>query len=157
MHLERARDLELDANAAPSDPPPSRDFARPPVSQVMRHEVVSLSPDQRLSRAADLFLEEHLPHIPVIDAGGHVIGAVSERDLRARVSHTVGEMLDVASVADVMTPNPMVARDTDSLRDVADYLLDERFEVVPVVDAEERLVGSLSYVDILAWMVDHAA
>lgn len=152
MDLERDSDPEPGASPAPGETESNNPTPDPPVSVVMRHAVVTLAPDQRLSRAADLFAREHLPTIPVIDSERHVIGTLRERDVRERGRSSRSDV----SVADMMTTDLTLARDTDPVHDVADYLLDERFVAVPVVDADDRLVGSLSYVDILAWMV-HAA
>jgi CBS domain-containing protein len=51
-----------------------------PVAQYMEEEVESVSPDEPLSRAAQLFALYAFRRLPVVD-GGKLVGIVSRRDL----------------------------------------------------------------------------
>jgi CBS domain-containing protein len=52
-------------------------------------------------------------------------------------------------VADVMTRSPIVVRRNTSLNEVARHFIQDRIGAVPVVDDDGRLLGIVSYVDLL--------
>jgi len=78
--------------------------------------------------------------IPVTDGGRHLVGVVSLRDvLRAEESQLV---------ADIMK-TPMSVPATLDAEDAARYCADAKVLVLPIVDAEDRLVGILTVDDAL--------
>ncbi|MBC7172468.1 MAG: CBS domain-containing protein, partial [Polyangiaceae bacterium] len=103
-------------------------------------------------------------HLPVVDGDGRVIGILSDRDLRSAVGdplraqvpkqplspHDPGQ----ARVTSAMTPEPRTLSKDDPLSVAMTALLDERFGAFSVVDMEDRLVGMISYIDVLAALVD---
>jgi CBS domain-containing protein len=52
-------------------------------------------------------------------------------------------------VEEVMTRKPMTLAPADELEAAIDLLLNERFGAASVVDNDERLVGIVSYIDLL--------
>jgi CBS domain-containing protein len=56
-------------------------------------------------------------------------------------------------VGEVMRPGPITIAEDASILEVADAFLDERVTAVCVMNAQERLVGLISYVDALAGLV----
>jgi CBS domain-containing protein len=96
-------------------------------------------------------------HLPVIDAEGALVGVLSERDLRARLGTEVERFPDAAfdllseAVEGTMRPDPITISADTTLRDALEILTDERIGALPVLDGE-RLVGIVSYVDLLAYL-----
>jgi CBS domain-containing protein len=83
---------------------------------------------------------EALAWIYVMNASKRLIGAIALVDLlRADVDATVGEIADV----------PQRVRTDAELEEVARLMTDFDLTVVPVVDAEERLVGVVTVDDVL--------
>lgn len=129
----------------------------PTAEDVMEWDVVTVTPETRLLDAVETMLVNDFRHLPVVDASGRPVGMLSERDLRA----TAGDLRAVLDASDrrdliervvesVMTPNPTcVSRDAD-LAAVAEALVDQRIGAVLVIDEAERLVGIVSYVDVLS-------
>ncbi|NLL89738.1 MAG: magnesium transporter [Dehalococcoidales bacterium] len=76
----------------------------------------------------------------VMDRARHLIGTVSLRDLVVADPE--------ARVSDIMTPNPVFVFTNTDREEVAKTLLDRDLIAVPVVDAEERLVGIITHDDV---------
>ena len=56
---------------------------------VMTGNVISIDPDQTVLQAARLMLQHHISGLPVVDAGGQLVGILSEGDfLRRRETQT---------------------------------------------------------------------
>jgi CBS-domain-containing membrane protein len=53
------------------------------------------------------------------------------------------------NVRDAMAPTALTVRENRPLRDVANELADEKVGALPIVDADGKLVGIVSYVDVL--------
>ncbi|PYI66086.1 magnesium transporter [Arthrobacter livingstonensis] len=83
--------------------------------------------------------------IPVTDAGRHLVGVVSLRDvLRADESELI---------ADIMK-TPLSVPAVQDAEEAARYCADAKVLVLPIVDAEDRLVGILTVDDALRILED---
>ena len=51
------------------------------VADIMTPTVLSAAPDQPLAAVADLMVTRHLSIVPVVDSGGHLLGAVTKTSL----------------------------------------------------------------------------
>jgi CBS domain-containing protein len=60
-------------------------------------------------------------------------------ELQKLISKTYGKV-----VGDLMTPSPLVVRDSTNLEDAARLLLETKFRRLPVVDADGKLIGILT-------------
>ena len=61
------------------------------------------------------------------------------------------------NIRDIMTPNVICARDTDDVLAVAQRMSDEQVRRLPVIDANDRLVGMVSLGDLSREAQDSAA
>jgi len=102
-------------------------------------------------------VESRVHHLPVL-RDGVVVGVVSDRDLRSAAPAVLALLEDAATaaerlgdpVADVMSKNVLsVTPDTDA-QAVADLMIEHHVGAVIVVDpGSDKLVGIISYVDVL--------
>jgi CBS-domain-containing membrane protein len=128
------------------------------VDAVMTHDPVSVGPETCLAEAAEALLQGGFRHLPVIDDAGRLVGILSERDLRTRLGLEVegfcAATLEAltAPVSEAMTPDPISARVGAPLSEVLEAFTTERLGSLPVIDDADRLVGILSYVDVLRWL-----
>jgi CBS domain-containing protein len=83
--------------------------------------------------------------IPVCE-NEKVIGMVTDRDIAVRAI-AEGRGPD-CSVRDLMSENIICARDTDDVQAVAQQMSDAQVRRLPVVDADDRLVGMVSLGDL---------
>jgi CBS domain-containing protein len=118
---------------------------------VMTRPVISLRATVPAHDAAALLVSHGFTAAPVVDDHERVVGIATEADLvRERIvpeGWTVGDRPE-PTVADVMTPDPVVARSDDDLADIVTTMLDRGIRSVPVVD-DGRLVGVVSRRDVL--------
>jgi CBS domain-containing protein len=112
--------------------------------------------DDNLIDAAARMAERNVRHLPVIDGDRHVVGILSDRDVRTMIGDSSRSLrpsealvrMQSLHVADAMTRDAFVVRQDAPFADVARVFIDQRVGAVPVVDDEERLVGIISYVDV---------
>ena len=115
------------------------------ISELMTTEVQTVGADQTIREAAGFMLRAEAGSIPVTD-GDRVIGIITDRDIAVR---GVAEGRDHATlVRDVMSDGVVCARDDDDVEEVAERMSREQVRRLPVLDAEERLVGIISLGDL---------
>lgn len=130
------------------------------VDQVMSTRVVSIQPDATLGEAAGMMLEGGFRHLPVLDEDERLVGVLSERDLREWLGVELREWPRAArnldeAVSSAMVSNPTAMHSGVKLLAALEVFADERIGALPVLDEHERLVGVLSYVDVLDWLRRH--
>lgn len=125
-------------------------------SDLIDHEVVTVEADDYLLDAAGKMQSKNVRHLPVVDGTGKIVGILSDRDIRAAVGDPMSvyqagarDRLNALRVSHVMTRDPITANVRDSLPAIAGLFVDHRLSAVPVVDDEDKLVGLISYLDIL--------
>jgi CBS domain-containing protein len=128
-------------------------------ADLMTPEPIVIQPDDDISTAITLLDGTTFRHLPVVDEQGALVGMISDRDLRALlVPHflrreTVEGIVARAEapVSSVMTGNVVTVDMEDDVSMVADLIMRHKVGAVPVVDADARLVGIVSYVDLLRY------
>ncbi len=114
------------------------------VESLMTTGVVAVKDSDSLAEADQAMRTAAIRHLPVVDAKGHVVGMVSNRDLapvkRAKKEHRVGEVMS----RDVIT----VRADSDAA-DAADVMLEKKIGALPVVGSQEELIGIVTETDFL--------
>lgn len=127
------------------------------VADVMTRAPATVAPSDTLYLALSLMMGGGIRHLPVVDREGHVIGIMSDRDIRT----TIGDPMSLLSgpraydevlatpVARMMTVEPVVVPRNAAIEVVAQRLMVHRLSAVPVVDEQGRLVGIVSYIDLL--------
>lgn len=120
-------------------------------------EPICVLPGDSLVAAVSRMVRERIRHMIVADADRRVVGILSDRDLRLLLGDkqlkTMGEDVDGLEVRWAMTPSPHVIREDASIYELASYFIDERVGALPVVDEDRRLVGVVSYVDLLGYFI----
>jgi CBS domain-containing protein len=105
-----------------------------------------VSEQQSVLDVARLMVEHNIGAVPVV-RDGKLVGIFSERDLLKR---TVAEGRDPAKtlVSEVMTPDPLVVKPTDSVEHCMIVMKQHNFRHLPVCDSG-RMVGIVSLRDIM--------
>ena len=115
------------------------------VSEVMTTEIETISADQSAREAASFMLRADAGSIPVCE-GDKVIGMITDRDIAVR-GVAEGKGPD-CSVRDLMSSELIYARDTDDVLAIAQRMSDKQVRRLPVLDAEDKLVGMVSLGDL---------
>jgi CBS domain-containing protein len=116
------------------------------VSEVMTRGVRTLAPTDSVVLAAQAMQELNVGAIPVCD-GGRLVGMVTDRDIVLR-SVAQDCNLRTTQLKDVMSTGVRWSREDESVDDVLQQMSDRQIRRVPVLDADERLVGILSLGDV---------
>ncbi|MCI0671380.1 MAG: CBS domain-containing protein [Myxococcaceae bacterium] len=118
------------------------------VSEVMKREVVTVSPDETVEAAARRMRDADVGFLPVCDADGRPLGTLTDRDVVLRV---VAERRSSAlPVRAVMTHEVVACRPGDAVSD-AERLMHEHHKArLLCTDARGRLKGVLALADIAA-------
>ena len=115
------------------------------ISEVMTTEVEKVSADQTAREAASFMLRADAGSIPVCD-GDRVIGMITDRDIAVR-GVAEGRGPDTP-VSELMSDGIICAHEDDDVQSVAQRMSEEQVRRMPVVDAEERLIGIVSLGDL---------
>lgn len=123
--------------------------------QIMQRPVVVVQEDDSVEYAWRLLRDRRIHQAPVLDAHGRLVGIVSERDLLTAINIDDGRVLDVLQrqVKDVMTSPVMAAVPDTDIRRIAQAMLTQGVDGVPIVNKTEALVGFISRSDILRAVV----
>jgi CBS domain-containing protein len=146
------------------------------VRDVMTAEVSTLRPDEKVELAADVLAQKGVGSLPVVDGEGRLLGILRDDDLiasEARVhvptfinflglgmafpgemKHLEQELKKIAGarVADVMQIDPPTVSPDATLEDVATIMHDRGVNSLPVVDADNGLVGIVARADIVRFI-----
>jgi CBS domain-containing protein len=115
------------------------------VSEVMTTEVETISSEQTAREAASFMLRADAGSIPVCE-GDRVIGMITDRDIAVR-GVAEGRGPDTP-VSELMSDGIICAREDEDIETVAQRMSDEQVRRLPVLDAEERLIGIVSLGDL---------
>jgi CBS domain-containing protein len=138
------------------------------VKDVMTRNVISVQSDDQVLKAARLMLQNRISGLPVLDKDGELVGVVTEGDFLRRselgtqrrrskwLEFIVGpgklaEDYVHASgrkVEEIMTPDPSVIDEEDTLEKVVELMERRRVKRLPVVRAG-RMVGIISRANLL--------
>lgn len=108
----------------------------------MIYDPVTIHVDANVGDALRLMAENHIGGIPVVDAGKHLIGIVTNRDLRFQDNMST-PVKDVMTCENLITVSPKT-----TIPEATEVLRSNRIEKLPVVDADGKLVGLITYRDI---------
>ena len=133
-----------------------------PVARVMTPTPVALHPWEPLLEAAALMAQRAVRHVPVTDAEGRLVGIISDRDVRTAVGDPAEALrrepqdIEVLRVSSAMTSPAESTPEDAPLTDVAERLARTPAGALPVVDRGGRVVGIVSYVDVVRTLLDVA-
>lgn len=104
---------------------------------------ITVGKDATVFDAKSLMREYGIGGIPVVDANGILIGIVTNRDLRF-------EKNNERKIAEIMTSENLVTVAKGTSLPQAEIILQEnKIEKLPVVDADYKLVGLITFRDII--------
>lgn len=107
----------------------------------MIYDPVTITGNETVGDALRLMHDNHIGGIPVVDADNRLVGIVTNRDLRFQTD------MDIR-ISDVMTKENLVTTTNPNLDEASQILLRHKIEKLPVVDADNHLVGLITYRDI---------
>lgn len=133
------------------------------VTNTMTQKVITIDKSASIFEAQKLMTDHRIRHLPIVDPKGHLLGIVTDRDIRSalpyelfRAKDNVAAQQQVSglTVADVMTANPLTISPMDTIQDALLRIQKERVGAFPVVDDHNVLKGILSVRDLLRAFVN---
>ena len=110
----------------------------------MISDPVTINQDQTVGEALSLMHEYHIGGIPVTDGEKHLVDIVTNRDVR------FFDDMDVPVRAVMTSENLVTIPDTRTDRDYVKSVLQQyKVEKLPVVDGKGRIVGLITYKDLI--------
>lgn len=143
------------------------------VKDLMSTNVITVTPETPVSEIAEIIHKHHFTGVPVVNAEGHVIGTISERDFITATSglylptyikllssmdyvqgahkglpHVVEQVVN-ATAKDIMNQDVPFARPDTTLEQLAMMFAVKRVNPIPVTDATNKLLGIISRSDLI--------
>ena len=108
----------------------------------MIYDPVTIRRGKTVREALAMMAEYHIGGIPVVDEDNHLVGIVTNRDLRfeRRFDKTIDEVMT--------SENLVITHQQTDLTAAAQILQENKIEKLPVVDKDNHLVGLITYKDI---------
>lgn len=129
------------------------------VIDVMSKDPLTVSPSDTVGKAEDLMYENHYRQLPVVE-NKQLIGIVSDRDIRSFLAQS--SLLEPeeraralrTKVTNIMTSKPLTVSPDDDLREAVELLIEEKIGGIPVMDESQGLMGIVTYVDVLRFLLN---
>ena len=126
------------------------------VSEIMKHELVTLDPEETLDLSDDVMSLGRIRHMPVVE-DGKLVGIVSRSDLLAASLTNAFDFapekrrafLRCIAVRDVMTKEVIAAGPGTTLEEAARIFRRHQVSSLPVVDADGEVRGLITASDLL--------
>jgi len=129
------------------------------IRHYMTPDPITVTEETLLPEARRILNTYRIRHLPVIGADGKLFCIVTDRDLRSAYPSSVTtkynavnsyEMVEKTTVADIMTTECATLPPEASLDDALEIFDKEKVGGIPVVDEEDKIVGFLSLLDLIA-------
>ena len=118
-------------------------------SDIMTTEVTFCVPQDSVEHAARLMRTEDVGPIPVVEnpESKRLVGIITDRDITVKVI-AEGREARRTRVGDIMTPDPVSCRESDSIHSAISAMSNHQVRRIPIVDENDRLAGIISQADV---------
>lgn len=122
------------------------------IDRVGYRKPVTVPLDVTVAQALDLMQRRRVGCLLVVEEG-RLMGIFTERDVLRRVL-APATALEVP-IAEVMTRDPVVARRGEPLAQVLSRMFAGGFRHLPLLEAEDHIVGTISIKRLIRFIADH--
>lgn len=117
----------------------------------MSKRPVTIRADADYKQALTLMQEHAMHHVPVLDAGGKLVGVLAERDLLLAAMHYLQSAIEVS---EIMHREVITAAPDMPLTEAAMLMINNQIGGLPIMDGKKRLVGIITETDIFRAFVE---
>jgi len=141
------------------------------VKDIMTTDLITVTPNMDIARAAKILLDNRINGVPVVDDSGRLVGLLCQSDLitqqkklpiptlftfldglirltsMKQLEKQVGKIAAL-TVSEAMTPKPVTVSPDTGIETVAALMVDSNFHTLPVVE-DSDLVGIIGKEDVL--------
>jgi CBS domain-containing protein len=126
------------------------------VEEVMTRSPLTIRWDRTIGVAWKLMKDRKIRHLPVLDDKGHLVGIVTDRDLRQVIfdpslQEQLGNLpraLNILTVREVMTWGVVTVQPQTEIREAARIMHEQKIGALPVVRGD-KVAGMLTETDVL--------
>ncbi|MFC4556720.1 acetoin utilization AcuB family protein [Virgibacillus kekensis] len=126
------------------------------VEEIMKTNIITLSPSATIAEAWNLLQENHIRHIPITNEEYQVVGIVSDRDVRDATPSIFNKESNQKElenkIQSIMSEPVVTVHPLDFVEEVARIFYDEEFACLPVV-RNDKLVGIITEKDMLHTLI----
>ncbi len=127
------------------------------IENIMTKELITLSMDEPLSKAKDIFESNTVHHLLITDDDGLLTGIITDRDIYKHLSPTAGTSQEThkdtaqlqKKLHQIMARNLITVQAQHSLSESVLLFYDNHISCLPVVDKDNKLLGIITWRDIL--------
>lgn len=116
------------------------------VQEIMAKDAITVSPDENISSAAQLMMDNDIRSLIVVDRK-EVIGIITDEDIVRRA--VAQKKSHKTLVGDVMTPTIITASPDEDLVTVSMKMNKADISSVPIVDKSRALIGIITRTDMM--------
>lgn len=124
-----------------------------PIDRLIRRPARTLGADASCVEAAAMMRDDQIGAVVVTDDDRRVLGIVTDRDLAVRVIAAGRDPKRVA-LREVMSGEPIYLSRTRNVAQLLATMRDLAVRRVPVVDDDGRVLGLISFDDVLVLLAD---
>ncbi|MBI4019451.1 MAG: CBS domain-containing protein [Candidatus Aenigmarchaeota archaeon] len=127
----------------------------------MAEKCDSLSSSATIADFVKLARQKNMEVMPIVGEDGKLVGIVTEKDLiklmkveGASSNYPIIERklpreILAESISSIMTQDPVTLKETDTMEDALNMILNHDFRRIIIVDSEGKLIGKIRIVDII--------
>ena len=112
------------------------------LESIIDKDYIAVRPDMQLGDLVHAISRSHTSFIPVLDAGGSLVGEIDVTKIRHIMFRT--ELYQKFSVAQIMTQSPATLRRNDPMEEVMGKFDKTDVPFLPVLDENNKLLGFIS-------------
>lgn len=124
------------------------------IKNLMSEDIITIDKDQNLSDALKLLRKNNVSRLPVTN-NKELVGIISERDIADKLGSSKYESMPASRlhISSVMVKDVFTVPETMQLDEVAKLMLENGIGSVPVMDADDKMVGIVSKADFVTLAV----
>lgn len=146
--MSGATRIDVGASAGATSRPRVMDTRNARVSDVMSTHVYTCGMDDTLDRAARIMAEHECGAVPVVDAAGHAIAMVTDRDI-CMAALACRKLLSQIPVMTAASRRMHAVRTVDTLDCAHELMCKHHVRRLPVTDDAGHLIGIVSIADLV--------
>jgi len=130
------------------------------ITEVMQTKVIVSNQNDSVASVEAKFRLNRIRHLPIVNDAGVLVGILTYRDLLSYVQprHTEEGWVFDASVLNqfilkhMITQAPTALASSDTIAHAVEIMVRDKYGCVPIVDAQNKLCGIVTQIDILKWL-----
>ncbi len=132
------------------------------VRRWMAKEVIDIRPEDAVVDAFERMQEKRIRHLPVVNEVRQLVGLVTDRDIRSFLptrrevrqgASAYSEKIQETRIHEIMIDGPFTISPDTTLREAVNLIFLEKISALPVVDAEDHLIGIITTEDLM-WALE---